>query len=58
VAEALADVVEVGHSPLAAQSGPASEDYAAAALRDPSRQTELQAMLSAFAGESEMTRDA
>jgi NAD(P)-dependent dehydrogenase (short-subunit alcohol dehydrogenase family) len=58
VAAALADLVEAGEPPLAAQSGAASEGYAAAALRDPSRQTELEAMLGAFAGEREASREA
>jgi NAD(P)-dependent dehydrogenase (short-subunit alcohol dehydrogenase family) len=53
VATALADLVETGQPPLAAQSGAASEGYAAAALLDPSRRTELGAMLAAFAGEHE-----
>jgi NAD(P)-dependent dehydrogenase (short-subunit alcohol dehydrogenase family) len=48
VAEALADVVASEHPALAAQSGPASQAYVAAAVRDPSREVELHAMLQAF----------
>jgi NAD(P)-dependent dehydrogenase (short-subunit alcohol dehydrogenase family) len=49
VAEALADVIASEHPDLAAQSGPASQGYVAAAVRDPSREVELRAMLEAFA---------
>jgi NAD(P)-dependent dehydrogenase (short-subunit alcohol dehydrogenase family) len=44
-AAALAELVEDDDSPLAVQSGPASLAYAAAALRQPSRATELAALL-------------
>jgi hypothetical protein len=49
VADALVGLVGVDDPPLAAQSGLASERYVAAALRDPSRQSELDALLAAFA---------
>ena len=49
VADALVGLVGLDDPPLAAQSGPASEGYVAAALRDPSRQSELGALLAAFA---------
>ena len=49
VADALVQLVALDDPPLAAQSGSASEAYVAAALRDPSRQSELDALLSAFA---------
>jgi NAD(P)-dependent dehydrogenase (short-subunit alcohol dehydrogenase family) len=52
VAEALADVVASERPPLAAQSGPAARAYVAAALQDPSRETELRAMLRDFPGVS------
>jgi retinol dehydrogenase 8 len=48
VADALVALVGLDDPPLAAQSGPASERYVATALRDPSRQRELDAMLAAF----------
>jgi NAD(P)-dependent dehydrogenase (short-subunit alcohol dehydrogenase family) len=49
VAAALADLVASETPPLATQSGLASQTYVAAAVRDPSREVELQAMLQAFA---------
>ncbi len=49
VADALVALIAQDDPPLAAQSGPASEGYVATALRDPSRQSELDAMLAAFA---------
>jgi NAD(P)-dependent dehydrogenase (short-subunit alcohol dehydrogenase family) len=49
VGRALVDLLESDHSPLAAQSGAQSEGYVAAAVRDPSRERELQAMLQRFA---------
>jgi NAD(P)-dependent dehydrogenase (short-subunit alcohol dehydrogenase family) len=48
VGAALAELVAGDDPPLAAQSGPASHGYAAAALRDPSRVTELEALLAAL----------
>jgi retinol dehydrogenase 8 len=48
VAEALVGLVDLELPPLAAQSGAASEAYVAAAMRDPSRQSELESMLAAF----------
>jgi NAD(P)-dependent dehydrogenase (short-subunit alcohol dehydrogenase family) len=47
VAAALAELVTADSPPLAAQSGPASRAYAAAALRDPSRSAELSGLLAA-----------
>ncbi len=49
VADSLVELLSREHPPLAAQTGPASEGYVAGALRDPSRQHELDAMLNAFA---------
>ena len=49
VADALVGLVCLDDPPLAAQSGPASERYVAAALREPSRQSELAGLLAAFA---------
>jgi len=45
VADALAALVAADDPPLAAQSGDASQAYAAAALRDPSRRAELATLL-------------
>jgi NAD(P)-dependent dehydrogenase (short-subunit alcohol dehydrogenase family) len=45
---ALAMLITDPDPPLAAQSGPPSHAYAAGALRDPSRQTELAALLEAL----------
>lgn len=45
VADALAALVAADDPPLAAPSGDASQAYAAAALRDPSRRGELAALL-------------
>lgn len=50
VAAALAELVRSGDPPLALQSGTASRDYAAAALRDPTRREELAELLRALAG--------
>ncbi|MDT5300234.1 MAG: hypothetical protein QOG79_3476 [Mycobacterium sp.] len=47
VAAALAELVTADSPTLAAQSGPASSAYAAAALRDPSRSAELSGLLAA-----------
>ncbi|MDT5127079.1 MAG: hypothetical protein QOH54_2723 [Mycobacterium sp.] len=47
VAAALAELVTADSPTLAAQSGPASRAYAAAALRDPSRSAELSGLLAA-----------
>jgi NAD(P)-dependent dehydrogenase (short-subunit alcohol dehydrogenase family) len=47
VAAALAELVAADSPTLAAQSGPASNAYAAAALRDPSRSAELSGLLAA-----------
>jgi len=47
VAAALAELVNADSPTLAAQSGPASRAYAAAALRDPSRSAELSGLLAA-----------
>jgi len=47
VAAALAELVAADSPTLAAQSGPASSAYAAAALRDPSRSAELSGLLAA-----------
>jgi NAD(P)-dependent dehydrogenase (short-subunit alcohol dehydrogenase family) len=44
-AAALADLVVADNPPPARQSGPASQAYAAGALRDPSRSAELAALL-------------
>jgi NAD(P)-dependent dehydrogenase (short-subunit alcohol dehydrogenase family) len=49
VGRALVDLLESDHWPLAAQSGAQSKGYAAAAVRDPSRERELRAMLQRFA---------
>jgi NAD(P)-dependent dehydrogenase (short-subunit alcohol dehydrogenase family) len=49
VGRALVDLLESDHWPLAAQSGAQSKRYAAAAVRDPSRERELRAMLQRFA---------
>jgi NAD(P)-dependent dehydrogenase (short-subunit alcohol dehydrogenase family) len=46
--EALAMLITDPDPPLAAQSGPPSRAYAEGALRDPSRQTELAALLGAL----------
>jgi NAD(P)-dependent dehydrogenase (short-subunit alcohol dehydrogenase family) len=48
VAGALCELVKHPPPGLAAQSGAASRAYAAAALRDPSREAELRAMLEGF----------
>lgn len=58
VADALVGVLALQDPPLAAQSGSASEGYVATALRDPSRQSELEAMLTAFAKASAGEADA
>jgi NAD(P)-dependent dehydrogenase (short-subunit alcohol dehydrogenase family) len=50
VADAIAALVEADDPPLAAQSSDASRAYAAAALRDPSRGSELAELLSAIEG--------
>lgn len=47
-AAALADLVESDQPPLAAQSSRDARAYAAAALRDPSRSTELRRLLAAI----------
>lgn len=47
-AASLAALIEHPDPPLAAQSGEASRAYAAGALRDPSRQAELAALMSAI----------
>jgi hypothetical protein len=47
-AASLAALVADPDAPLAAQSSEASRAYAAAALRDPSRQAELAALLEAL----------
>jgi retinol dehydrogenase 8 len=49
VAAALQQLVESDAPPLAGQSGPESESYVAAALRDPTRMSELRGLLEAFA---------
>jgi NAD(P)-dependent dehydrogenase (short-subunit alcohol dehydrogenase family) len=49
VAEALVDIVATEAPPLAEQSGAASRGYVAAALRDPTRQSELESLLAPFA---------
>jgi NAD(P)-dependent dehydrogenase (short-subunit alcohol dehydrogenase family) len=51
VAQALCQLVQRPPPGLAAQSGEASQAYAAGALRDPRREAELHAMLAAFAVE-------
>jgi NAD(P)-dependent dehydrogenase (short-subunit alcohol dehydrogenase family) len=48
-ADALCAIVEQPRDGLAAQSGTASEAYVAAALRDPTRASELAPLLEAFA---------
>jgi hypothetical protein len=45
VGAALAQLVAADDPPLAAQSGTASQGYAATALRDASREGELQSLL-------------
>jgi NAD(P)-dependent dehydrogenase (short-subunit alcohol dehydrogenase family) len=49
VGRALVDLLESDYSPLTAQSGAQSKGYVAAAVRDPSRERELRAMLQRFA---------
>jgi NAD(P)-dependent dehydrogenase (short-subunit alcohol dehydrogenase family) len=49
VAEALVGIVASEAPPLAEQSGAASRAYAGAALRDPTRQSELEPLLAEFA---------
>jgi NAD(P)-dependent dehydrogenase (short-subunit alcohol dehydrogenase family) len=56
VAEALCQLVETDAPPLAVQTGPASREYVAAALRDPSRMAELEPLLQAF-GATSTARD-
>lgn len=48
-AAALAEIVTSGTARLAEQSGDASRAYAARSLRDPSRQSELEALLASLA---------
>jgi NAD(P)-dependent dehydrogenase (short-subunit alcohol dehydrogenase family) len=48
VAEELADLLESEPAGLGAQSGPSAHAYVARALRDPSRATELSALLAAL----------
>ena len=52
VAAALADLLESAAPPLAGQSGADSERFVAAAMREPSRNSELHAMLGHFTGSS------
>jgi NAD(P)-dependent dehydrogenase (short-subunit alcohol dehydrogenase family) len=52
VAAALADLLESAAPPLAGQSGVESERFVAAAMREPSRNSELHAMLAHFTGSS------
>jgi hypothetical protein len=52
VAAALADLLESAAPPLAGQSGADSERFVAAAMREPSRNSELHALLAHFAGSS------
>jgi NAD(P)-dependent dehydrogenase (short-subunit alcohol dehydrogenase family) len=51
VAAALADLVAADNPAPAAQSGPASQAYAAGALRDPSRSAEFAALLAGIAAD-------
>ncbi len=48
VADALCELIDSDSSTLARQSGPAAHAYTAQALRDPAREQELTALLTAF----------
>jgi NAD(P)-dependent dehydrogenase (short-subunit alcohol dehydrogenase family) len=48
VAAALVEIIEAPAPGLAAQSGPAAEQYVAGALREPTREQELAELLAAF----------